>query len=180
MGSCMVPWGLYFVQLFEVGSLISLTFQRWDSWGCYFNFKRRPLDLLSTSKGGAFGWLWSSSDFKGGRLEFMHFLKKVPRHCPSSFGFRFILNWGSHVQIGPLWKWMDIQDTPFQILREPLWKLKGQPDAPLEILRVPLLKLEGHPEGLALTLKRYLEGLLLKLARSSIGPRVEIRSSHSF
>ena len=30
-----------------------------------------------------------------------------------------------------------------------------------------------------MTLKRYLEGLLLKLARSSIGPRVEIRSPHS-
>ena len=36
------------------------------------------------------------------------------------------------------------------------------------------MKLEGHPEGQPFKLKGYLQGLLLKLSRSSIGPPVEI------
>ena len=45
---------------------------------------------------------------------------------------------------------------------------------PLEILKVPFLRLEGHPIGQLCKLKGYLQGLLLKLPRSSIGPPVEI------
>ena len=155
MGSSMVPWDFNFVQLFKVDSLISLSFQRWDSWGGSFNFKRHPLVLFQFHREGfldCIGPLWIS---KG------------------SSGFHSFVKW-RFLQV-----FLQVLVPPLRFRLN----LKGQLDFYSRSNR-PLLKLKGHPghlnsnpEGPRLEIEKTTrrppwnpEGPLIEIGRSSRRP----------